>query len=99
MAGLRRFDCSLLNHGIFLPQQAVVKKMCVADVAAVQALVPMLACPGDCDGSGTVNFADLVSMLFEFGGPGSMAGCDADESGVVNFSDLVAALFLFGPCP
>ena len=57
------------------------------------------ACAGDCDASGAVNFADLVSMLFEFGTPGSSPSCDADGSGSVNFADLVSALFLFGPCP
>ncbi|CAE7257296.1 grlR [Symbiodinium necroappetens] len=54
-------------------------------------------CPGDCDGSGTVDFNDLVAMLFEFGN--ATPPCDADESGTVDFNDLVAALFLFGPCP
>jgi len=56
-------------------------------------------CVGDCDGSGTVDFNDLVSMLFEFGGPGGGIGCDADGSGTVDFNDLVSALFVFGPCP
>jgi len=55
-------------------------------------------CIGDCDDSGTVDFNDLVSMLFEFGNTDDGA-CNADESGVVDFNDLVAALFLFGPCP
>ena len=54
-------------------------------------------CPGDCDGSGSVDFADLVSILFEFGG--ASGPCDADNSGEINFADLVSALFLFGPCP
>ena len=53
-------------------------------------------CAGDCDGSGTVDFADLVAMLFEFGA--ETAPCDADASGTVDFADLVAALFVFGPC-
>jgi len=61
-------------------------------------LTAVAACPGDCDESGVVDFNDLVSMLFEFGTPGSVAGCDADGTGVVNFNDLVTALFLFGPC-
>ncbi|CAE7229328.1 bsn, partial [Symbiodinium necroappetens] len=38
--------------------------------------VGVLVCDGDCDGSGVVDFNDLVSMLFEFG-PGTGA-CDAD---------------------
>jgi len=65
----------------------------VANDASTTAL-----CLGDCDASGTVDFNDLVSMLFLFGtDPGD--ACDADESGGVDFNDLVTALFLFGPCP
>jgi len=58
-------------------------------------------CVGDCDGNGTVDFSDLVAMLFEFGQPAPAEACNADLSGdgLVNFSDLVATLFLFGPCP
>lgn len=55
------------------------------------------SCPGDCDQSNDVSFADLVCMLFEFGTSNPVADCD--ESGLVGFSDLVCALFLFGPCP
>ena len=55
-------------------------------------------CLGDCDNSGTVDFNDLVSMLFVFG-QDTGDGCDTDESGEVNFNDLVSTLFLFGPCP
>jgi len=55
-------------------------------------------CMGDCDNSGSVDFNDLVAMLFEFGTPGA-DGCDTDDSGTVDFNDLVAALFVFGPCP
>jgi len=55
-------------------------------------------CQGDCDGSSTVDFNDLVSMLFEFGNNTGDA-CDADGSGTVDFNDLVTALFAFGPCP
>jgi len=56
-------------------------------------------CAGDCDGSGTVDFNDLVAMLFEFGGAPVNEACDADASGGVDFNDLVSAIFLFGPCP
>ncbi|MEQ9616560.1 MAG: hypothetical protein RLN60_00840 [Phycisphaerales bacterium] len=57
-------------------------------------------CSGDCDDSGTIDFNDLVSMLFAFGPADGMEDpCDADESGTVDFNDLVSALFLFGPCP
>jgi len=71
----------------------------VVGVASGSAPLPVSACAGDCDDSGTVDFNDLVSMLFQFGGDGGGIGCDADESGSVDFNDLVATLFLFGPCP
>jgi len=55
-------------------------------------------CVGDCDDSGSVDFNDLVAMLFEFGN--SDAGqCNADQTGRIDFNDLITALFLFGPCP
>ena len=60
---------------------------------------PFQACSGDCNSSGSVDFADLVAMLFEFGTAGSNVNCDADASGGVDFADLVTALFAFGPCP
>ncbi|CAE7897707.1 unnamed protein product [Symbiodinium necroappetens] len=55
-------------------------------------------CLGDCDGNGSIDFNDLVSMLFVFG-QDTDDGCDADENATVDFNDLVATLFLFGPCP
>lgn len=55
------------------------------------------SCPGDCDGSGVVDFNDLVAMLFAFGEP-DPSDCDADASGTVDFEDLTVALFRFGPC-
>lgn len=54
-------------------------------------------CQADCDGSGTVDFNDLVSMLFRFGQSADV-DCDVTNSGEVEFNDLVAALFRFGPC-
>jgi len=57
-----------------------------------------LVCRGDCDGSGRIDFNDLVAMLFEFGSTDSSSACDADESGTVDFNDLVSALFAFGDC-
>lgn len=57
-----------------------------------------LLCSGDCDQDGDVDFNDLVTMLFDFGTPGTNIACDPDDSGSVDFNDLVTALFLFGPC-
>jgi len=55
------------------------------------------SCPGDCDMSLTVDFNDLVCILFEFGETSGIG--DVDGSGLVDFNDLVATLFQFGPCP
>jgi len=53
-------------------------------------------CVGDCDGSLTVNFNDLVCVLFLFGETSGIG--DVDGSGLVDFNDLVEILFRFGPC-
>lgn len=55
-------------------------------------------CPGDANGDNVVNFADLNSVLSEFGlsgAPGDFPG-DVNADGVVNFADLNAALSAFG---
>jgi hypothetical protein len=57
---------------------------------------PGEVCTGDCNGSGSVDFDDLISMLFDFGN--TPLRCDLDMSGNVSFDDAVAALMRFGPC-
>ncbi len=53
-------------------------------------------CPADLDGTGTVDFDDLVTLLAAFGA--SDAG-DVDGDGITGFDDLVGLLAAFGPCP
>ncbi len=55
-------------------------------------------CPTDVDGSGSVDFSDLLVVLAAFGPCG---GCpaDVDGSGSVDFTDLLSVLAGFGPCP
>ncbi len=59
-------------------------------------------CPGDADGNGVVNFADITNVLTNFGmdyTPGTGPG-DADHNGIVNFADVTNVLTNFGvPCP
>ena len=52
-------------------------------------------CPADIDGSGAVDFGDLVQILSNWGGDGPE---DLDGSGTVDFGDLVQVLSNFGPC-
>lgn len=59
-------------------------------------------CPGDANGTGTVNFADITSVLTNFGA--TISSCatpgDSDHNGLVNFADITATLTRFGlPCP
>lgn len=59
---------------------------------------PPQACNGDANSDGTVNFADVTSVLANWGGNGPDG--DADHSGAVNFADVTAVLAFFGvPCP
>lgn len=55
------------------------------------------ACPGDVNGSGTVDLPDLNEVLFNFGNtvtPGTSG--DVDSNGVVNLDDLQLLLGNFG---
>lgn len=54
-------------------------------------------CPGDADGSGSVNFSDITSVLANFGAtyPSGQGAGDADCSLSVNFSDITSVLANF----
>jgi V8-like Glu-specific endopeptidase len=73
------------------------------DLASFTTVGVALACPGDTDGSGSVDLADLNTVLANFGNGGlaggSVAG-DLDGDGSVNLADLNIVLAAFGlPCP
>ena len=55
------------------------------------------ACPADLDGSGAVDFGDILRILAAWGNTGGAE--DLDESGVVDFGDLLIVLAAWGPCP
>ncbi len=50
--------------------------------------------PGDVDGNGCVDDADLLQVLFAFGGQGGPA--DVNGDGIVDDADLLIVLFNFG---
>ncbi|MBL8746374.1 MAG: endonuclease/exonuclease/phosphatase family protein [Phycisphaerae bacterium] len=59
---------------------------------------PPPPCEGDADGDGVVNFADITSVLANWGTSGP-AG-DADHDGSVNFADITRVLASWGnTCP
>ena len=50
--------------------------------------------PGDVDSNGYVDDADLLAVLFAFGGSGEAE--DVNDDGVVDDADLLIVLFAFG---
>lgn len=56
-------------------------------------------CLGDCDGSGTIDYDDLVMIIANYGAADPGDRCDTDQSRIISFADVTAALFNFGPCP
>ena len=66
---------------------------------ATQAIIvasPESACPGDVNGDGVVNFADLNAVLGVFGHLGDVIPGDLDLDGDVDFADLNQVLSNFG---
>ncbi len=57
---------------------------------------PAVACPGDTNGDNTVNFADLNTVLSNFGQSGAGIAGDVNGDDMVNFADLNAVLSAFG---
>ena len=53
-------------------------------------------CPGDVDGNGVVNTADLLILLGAWGSPGGPA--DVNFDGIVNTEDLLMLLGDWGAC-
>ncbi len=77
-----------------------------SDAIGLQALPVSAAapCPGDTNGDGVVDFADLNTVLSAFNtaapGPGYNPAADFDGDGLVNFSDLNTLLGAFNTlCP
>lgn len=58
---------------------------------------PGVACGGDLDGSGAIDFGDLLAVLSNFG-PCDQCPEDLDVSGAVDFGDLLLLLANFGGC-
>jgi len=58
-------------------------------------LAAAVACPADLNGTGAVDFNDLLIVLQNWG----TTGADIDEDGVTGFNDLLQLLSAWGPCP
>lgn len=76
----------------------------VADQTPAYAITVGVACLGDANSDGVVNFSDVTSVLANFGS--ASTGCldlvcgDSNRDGVVNFTDNTTTLASFGnTCP
>ena len=67
----------------------------IVDMGAYEEQIPVVACPADLDGSGTVDAADLAVLLGAWGG----AGGDLDGNGGTDAADLAVLLGAWGACP
>jgi len=55
-------------------------------------------CMADLDGSGFVDFGDVVTLLLDFGPCSGVCKADLDGSGTVDLSDAAVIALDFGPC-
>lgn len=87
-----RFTASDLGEGSVVEAgvDAVAIRLASCDDGAV--------CVGDTDGSGAVDFTDLLGLLAVWG-PCADCPQDLDSSGAVDFDDLLTLLTAWGPCP
>ena len=53
----------------------------------------------DVDGSGSVDFPDLLAVLTAWGPCEDVCPADVDASGAVDFADMLALLAVWGECP
>lgn len=70
----------------------------LTDLGAYEAVPP--PCPGDFNGDGVRNTADLTILLAQFGNVGPGNSADLNDDNAVNTQDLTLFLAVFGdPCP
>jgi hypothetical protein len=76
--------------------QAAMRVLFTDGTEAILVASPESVCPGDVNGDGLIDFADLNAMLSEFGHLGDVVDADLDLDGDVDFTDLNAVLSNFG---
>lgn len=79
------------QHGVYPMRYRVTDGVVSSHSAPVRLVVPL---QGDVDGSGCVDDADLLAVLFAFGS--SDPDADANGDGIIDDADLLQVLFNFG---
>ncbi len=75
-----------------VPHKSLADDPPVSTANPLRFKVCVSAAVGDADDNGTVNFADVTSVLANFGTNLCMTYGDADRNGMVNFADVTAVL-------
>ena len=67
-------------------------------IDACQGMGVVFNCPGDLDGGGSVDYADLSLLLMNFGYAMPGDPSDLDGDGHIDTADVAMMLLDFGPC-
>ncbi|MCP3903084.1 MAG: hypothetical protein GY715_05550 [Planctomycetes bacterium] len=62
-------------------------------------LITSATCAEDVDGSGTVDFGDMLTIIGQWGACGGTCPADVNGDGVVSWSDVVMVIGQWGTCP
>ena len=69
---------------------------CGLGMIATITVEPMVICPADVTGDGTIDVLDLLAVIAAWGELGGPA--DVDGSGIVDVLDLLEVISAWGPC-
>lgn len=88
------FDTAMFIDGELTPETTIANLAVIDNIC----VTPTPFCPADVDQDGTVDFADLLMVLAEWGPCEGPCGADVDRSGQVDFADVLIVLSSWGPC-
>ena len=85
------------SDSVFVVFDNMAPELQTEAVAYLEDVLDGPACPSDVDQNGSVGFADVLSLLGDWG-CGTCPDSDVDNSGSVDFSDLLAVIANWGDC-
>ena len=85
------------SDSVFVVFDNMAPELQTEAVAYLEDVLDGPACPSDVDQDGSVGFADVLSLLGDWG-CGTCPNSDVDNSGSVDFSDLLAVIANWGDC-
>ena len=85
------------SDSVFVVFDNMAPELQSSAVAYLEDILDAPVCPTDVDQDGSVGFADVLSLLVDWG-CGTCPDSDVDNSGFVDFSDLLAVIANWGDC-